>query len=221
MRRLQAVLLLASWLLPLVASAQDSTVSGLVALLSAGRYAKTPVGLVCDDRKTLQDVMVVYHDGMTIDEVTAKLPRYSSVTRDSVAIVAPDSMPAQTARLLGTIISSYMTGPASFAQMGTSLWMDVVIATSPHKPQTFLGVISGRDPAVVNHGINLQDASVETILNAIVRSSAGAAWIVLPPSKGLEDASQDDLWNFVRYGSADVDAPISSLCCISLSLLQH
>ena len=98
--------------------------------------------------------------------------------------------------------------------MGVSLWMDLEMASSAHKPETFLGVIVDRIVPVASNGLSLRDGSVEEILDAIVRSSSGAAWIFLHPAKPVEAAQPDDLWNCVRYGS-NATQPIRSLCCVS------
>jgi hypothetical protein len=197
-----------------------SLVTPFEALLQIGQRYRIPLGIVVGDKQIVTpvaEISVPQGDlRSALQAIMVFTPLYSWKQEQGVIVVAEVHPSAETRFLPSLVIRSFISPPSTVRQLSNQLWMSVQAELDPTR-SGFWGVIHNDDQQLVAP-IKEKNASVEHILNDVVRYRRTAAWIILPPPPRIVDAPEDRLWGILTY--ADPSEPVEKLCCLNRSFLR-
>jgi len=154
----------------------------LQAILRLGQTAQQPVGIILGD-----DSLCRYRVNMSatkdafpglVDRILAQVSGYRWSLRDGVAIMQPNSLLPDTAKLLALTIPRYGAPRSTLVEHAAFLNMDIRALLRPNEG-TLGDILSSPDEAKTGP-IELRDLTVEQILNYLVKQGKGGAWLLFP-----------------------------------------
>ena len=157
--------------------------TALQSLLRLGIETKVAFGIIrTDDRLCKNTVDVTISDEPvlnTADRVLKGTEGYRAVVRDGIIIIEPQVVPPNSAQILNLLIDRYIAPPGSTMQeLGVYLWRSVYAVFHPAEG-TMTEIVSGTNPVYIPP-FEMRNATVEQILNRMVKEGGGGVW-VLPP----------------------------------------
>jgi hypothetical protein len=157
--------------------------TSLESLLRLGIESKVALGIVrTDDRLCKNAVDVAVNDEPVLNTANRLLKgtdAYQAVVRDGIIVIEPQVMPPNSAKLLNLVIERYVAPSGSTMQeLGAYLWQSVYDLFHPTEG-TMMEILSGTNPVSIPP-FEMHNATVEQILNRIVKEGGGGVW-VLPP----------------------------------------
>jgi hypothetical protein len=157
--------------------------TALESLLRLGIESKVALGIVrTDDRLCKNAVDVTVNDERVLNTANRLLKGtdgYQAVVRDGTIVIEPQAMPPNSTQVLNLVIDRYVAPPGSTMQeLGVYLWRSVYALFHPTEG-TMMEILSGTNPVSIPP-FEMHNATVEQILNRIVKEGGGGVW-VLPP----------------------------------------
>src|SRR5580704_2348831 len=157
--------------------------TALQSLLRLGIESKVAFGIVrMDDRlcKNVADVTISDESALNIvDRLLKGTEGYRTVVKDGIIIIEPQAVPPNSAQILNLVIDRYIAPPGSTMQELGAYLRRYVYALFHPTEGTMMEILSGTNPVYVPP-FEMHKATVEQILNRIVKEGGGGVW-VLPP----------------------------------------
>ena len=153
----------------------------LASILKLGIAGKVPLGIVqIDDRlcKNKVDVAVNNEPVLTAANRLLKgIDGYQAVVRDGIMVIEPRAVPPTSEQILNLVIERYVAPRSSMQELGLYLWRYIYAVFHPTEG-TMMEMISGETVQITP--FEMHGATVEQILNRIVKEGGGGVW-VMPP----------------------------------------
>lgn len=152
-------------------------------LVAVGLQNHLPIGIVIGEGQD-QDICRVRlnftQETMTVADlialIDAGLPGYQAELKNGVLDLTPNQLSDNTARFLGMRLARFHAPPQPQLDMGYALWGYIygILAPEAGRNLSHLGSMS----AETEPGIDVSNASVESILNRIVDKGNGGLWFL-------------------------------------------
>ena len=189
------------------------------ALLWFGELCSQPLGMIASD-KTIASAQISLNlaNGDCDDafaRILQKIPNYKSERIDGVLVIQPAVRDPETEELFTTVIPKFGAVEATTGQLSDLLWMEVQLRNDP-TIRGFAGIRHTKDHTLLA-AFDLRDATVQQVLNEIVRRRRSAAWVGFHPIQPSNGAPRQMPWNIIAYEVPP--APIEDLCCLDRSNL--
>src|SRR6266404_699978 len=157
--------------------------TSLKAFLRLGEESKIALGIVRINNNLCRNAEVVAVDNQpvlyTVNSLLKSISGYQAVVKDGVIIIEPGATPPNSAQILNLVIERYVAPPGSTMQeLGAYLWQSVYYSFHPTEG-TMMEILSGTNSVPIPP-FEMHNATVEQILNRIVKEGGGGVW-VLPP----------------------------------------
>jgi hypothetical protein len=156
--------------------------TSLEALLRLGMENKVALGIVRTDNrlcKNAEDVTIDNQPFLNAANTLLKsIDGYQAVVRDGVIVIEPRTASPNSEKILNLVIGQYVAQEGSSMQeLGVYLWRYVYDILHP-EASTMIEMLSGTTVPIPP--FEMHNATVEQILNRIVKEVGGGVW-VLPP----------------------------------------
>lgn len=115
-----------------------------------------------------------------VDALVRQVEGYKWRTKDGVLAIEPRSISSSSAKLLTTQIPQFHFEPGTTQDLERVLWMFTSEVANPQKGYNLSHIDSVDAPKISVSEMN--NATVEEILDQVVKQDAGGAWILLPTS---------------------------------------
>jgi hypothetical protein len=221
-----AIIVLLGWLCGMNAQSDNTTrlnqavvgfqargEAGLQTILRLGETAEVPVGVVRADDSLCRDKIDLSVQKDTVANIMSKVisqtPDYRWLTRDGVVIIEPKSISADTAEFLDIVIPRYAAPESTLQELAAFLLTDVRGVLRPNEG-TAADILSSSNEARTKP-FEMRDATVEQILNRMVKQGQGGAWILLPIPKDYRVAADRQFVQVVGY--PDTEGRIGKISC--------
>jgi hypothetical protein len=136
--------------------------------------------------------------GEVVDAIVKQVDGYQWSVKDGVLAIEPRTLSSSTAKLLTTQIPQFHVGPATTQDFEQLLWMFTKAVINPQKGY-LLGHIDSADAAKIPR-VEMSDATVEQILDNVVKQGGAGAWILTPPiSDDYVKSADRPFVKIVRY----------------------
>ena len=166
-----------------VANFETHGETALHSLLKLGIESKVAFGIIQTDDRLCKNIVDVSINDESVLNTASRLLKgtegYRAVVRDGTIVIEPQMMPPNSAQVLNLVIDRYVAPPGSTMQeLGAYLRRSVYALFHPTEG-TMMEILSGTN-AVSIPPFEMHNATVEQILNRIVKEGGGGVW-VLPP----------------------------------------
>ena len=154
--------------------------TSLEALLRLGMENKVALGIVRTDNRLYKNVEDVTIDNQPVlnaaNTLLKDIDGYQAVVRDRVIIIEPQTAPPNSGQILNLVIDRYDAQESSSMQeLGVYLWRYAYDILHP-EASTMIEMLSGATVPIPP--FEMHNATVEQILNRIVKEGGGGVWVL-------------------------------------------
>ncbi len=177
----------------------------LSAILRLGNLSEVPLGVILADESLCTDKIEVEapKESFTLlmHKIIGQTPGYQWLVQDGVAIIEPKSMPVDTVNLLELVIPRYAAPESTLQALAAFLRTDVLGVLRPNRGS--IADILSSSSEVRTGPIEMRHATVQQILNRMVREGHGGAWVLLPTPKDYSAAADRQFVQVVSYPDSE------------------
>jgi hypothetical protein len=184
--------------------------NALNSILRLGIENKMPLGIirVGDGLCTKVDLAARGEPATAvIDTLIKQIGGYRWRIKDDLLVIEPQSIPLPPARLLATEIPLFSVGSITTQELEAVLLMFTKAVLRPGEGS--VGSIIGSPDDPRTPAFQMRNATIEDILNHIVKQGEGGAWILLPIPDDYKKSADSPFVKIVNYSDKHVGAHIS------------
>jgi hypothetical protein len=199
----------------LIVNPSPSKGTALEQIVEIARHNHIPLGVVVDGGEICQrDLKVKMLSNMTLDslvqQVNGQLNEYRLTIDGGTLALRPIALRSNINKLLNLKLTDFRTDNGTMQALGINLWIWIRAVFDP-KSGSVVSIISNPDSPIIS-GFHIPGpATVEYILNQIVKQDPGGVWILSGLTAGWETSKRDPI-TVTDYSEEEVQRDAVDAC---------